>query len=117
MYRRDFVGGPTPLHKADELTEHCDGATIWLKREDLVHMGAHKINNTIGQALLAKKIGEPCIIAKMGAGQHGIATATICTKLGLDCTVYMDTVDCKRQKLNVFWMNTLGAKVVLVHNG
>jgi len=117
VYRRDFVGGPTPLHKADRLTEFCGGATIWLKREDLAHTGAHKINNAIGQALLAKRIGKPRIIAETGAGQHGVATATICAKLGLDCTVYMGAVDVERQKLNVFRMNTLGAKVVPVKEG
>lgn len=116
-YRRDFVGGPTPLHKAERLTEFAGGATIWLKREDLAHTGAHKINNAIGQALLAKRIGKPRIIAETGAGQHGVATATICAKLGLDCTVYMGAVDCERQKLNVFRMNTLGAKVVPVEDG
>lgn len=116
-YRRDFVGGPTPLHKADRLTEYAGGATIWLKREDLAHTGAHKINNAIGQALLAKRMGKPRIIAETGAGQHGVATATICAKLGLDCTVYMGAVDCERQKLNVFRMNTLGAKVVPVQDG
>ena len=116
-YRRDFVGGPTPLHRADRLTEMAGGATIWLKREDLAHTGAHKINNAIGQALLAKRIGKPRIIAETGAGQHGVATATICAKLGLDCTVYMGAVDCERQKLNVFRMNTLGAKVVPVSDG
>lgn len=117
VYRKDFVGGPTPLHLADRLTEMCGGAQIWLKREDLAHTGAHKINNAIGQALLAKKIGKPRIIAETGAGQHGVATATICAKLGLDCTVYMGAVDCERQKLNVFRMKTLGAKVVPVHDG
>ena len=117
VYRKDFVGGPTPLHLADRLTEMCGGAKIWLKREDLAHTGAHKINNAIGQALLAKKIGKPRIIAETGAGQHGVTTATICAKLGLDCTVYMGAVDCERQKLNVFRMNTLGAKVVPVHDG
>jgi len=116
-YRKDFVGGPTPLHKADRLTEFAGGATIWLKREDLAHTGAHKINNSIGQALLAKRIGKPRIIAETGAGQHGVATATICAKLGLDCTIYMGAVDCERQKLNVFRMNTLGAKVVPVQDG
>lgn len=116
-YRRDFVGGPTPLHKAERLTEYAGGATIWLKREDLAHTGAHKINNAIGQALLAKRIGKPRIIAETGAGQHGVATATVCAKLGLDCTVYMGAVDCERQKLNVFRMNTLGAKVVPVQDG
>ena len=117
VYRRDFVGGPTPLHKAERLTEMAGGATIWLKREDLAHTGAHKINNAIGQALLAKRIGKPRIIAETGAGQHGVATATVCAMLGLDCTVYMGAVDCERQKLNVFRMNTLGAKVVPVQAG
>jgi tryptophan synthase len=116
-YRKDFVGGPTPLHKAERLTELAGGATIWLKREDLAHTGAHKINNAIGQALLAKRIGKPRIIAETGAGQHGVATATVCAMLGLDCTIYMGAVDCERQKLNVFRMNTLGAKVVPVHEG
>jgi tryptophan synthase len=117
LYRRDFVGGPTPLHKAERLTELAGGATIWLKREDLAHTGAHKINNAIGQALLAKRLGKPRIIAETGAGQHGVATATVCAKLGLNCTVYMGAVDCERQKLNVFRMNTLGAKVVPVQEG
>lgn len=117
VYRRDFVGGPTPLHKADRLTDFAGGATIWLKREDLAHTGAHKINNAIGQALLAKRLGKPRIIAETGAGQHGVATATVCAKLGLECVVYMGAVDCERQKLNVFRMNTLGAKVVPVHEG
>jgi len=117
VYRRDFVGGPTPLHKADRLTEYAGGATIWLKREDLAHTGAHKINNAVGQALLAKRLGKPRIIAETGAGQHGVATATICAKLGLECIVYMGAVDCERQKLNVFRMNTLGAKVVPVQDG
>jgi tryptophan synthase len=117
VYRKDFIGGPTPLHKADRLTELAGGATIWLKREDLAHTGAHKINNAVGQALMAKRLGKPRIIAETGAGQHGVATATICAKLGLDCTVYMGAVDCERQKLNVFRMNTLGAKVVPVQDG
>merc|ERR1712125_114368 len=94
-----------------------DGANIWLKREDLAHTGAHKINNAIGQALLAKRIGKPRIIAETGAGQHGVATATVCAMLGLECIVYMGAVDCERQKLNVFRMNTLGAKVVPVEAG
>lgn len=117
VYRKDFVGGPTPLHLAERLTDMCGGAKIWLKREDLAHTGAHKINNAIGQCLLAKRIGKPRIIAETGAGQHGVATATICAKLGMDCTVYMGAVDCERQKLNVFRMNTLGAKVVPVQEG
>merc|ERR1712238_225291 len=116
-HRRDFVGGPTPLHLAPRLTELAGGAKIWLKREDLAHTGAHKINNAIGQAILAKTIGKPHIIAETGAGQHGVATATVCAMLGLDCTVYMGAVDCERQKLNVFRMNTLGAKVIPVEVG
>lgn len=116
-YRKDFVGGPTPLHKAERLTELAGGANIWLKREDLAHTGAHKINNAIGQALLARRLGKPRIIAETGAGQHGVATATVCAMLGLDCTVYMGAVDCERQKLNVFRMNMLGAKVVPVQAG
>jgi len=117
MYRKDFVGGPTPLHLAKRLTEYAGGAKIWLKREDLAHTGAHKINNAIGQALLAKRIGKPRIIAETGAGQHGVATATVCAMLGMECIVYMGAVDCERQKLNVFRMNTLGAKVVPVEDG
>merc|ERR1712070_1065863 len=117
VYRKDFVGGPTPLHLAKRLTEYAGGANIWLKREDLAHTGAHKINNAIGQALLAKRIGKPRIIAETGAGQHGVATATVCAMLGMECIVYMGAVDCERQKLNVFRMNTLGAKVVPVEDG
>jgi len=117
LYRKDFVGGPTPLHLAKRLTELCGGANIWLKREDLAHTGAHKINNAIGQALLAKRIGKKRIIAETGAGQHGVATATVCAMLGLECIVYMGAVDVERQKLNVFRMNTLGATVVPVHDG
>jgi len=117
VLRREFVGGPTPLQRADRLTELVGGATIWLKREDLAHTGSHKINNAIGQALLAKRLGKPRIIAETGAGQHGVATATVCAKFGLDCTVYMGAVDCERQKLNVFRMNTLGTKVVPVQEG
>ena len=117
MYRKDFVGGPTPVHLAKRLTEMGGGANIWLKREDLAHTGAHKINNAIGQALLAQRIGKKRIIAETGAGQHGVATATVCAMLGLECIVYMGAVDCERQKLNVFRMNTLGAKVVPVQEG
>ena len=116
-FREDFVGGPTPLHMAKRLTELAGGANIWLKREDLAHTGAHKINNAIGQALLAQRIGKKRIIAETGAGQHGVATATVCAMLGLECIVYMGAVDCERQKLNVFRMNTLGAKVVPVQDG
>merc|ERR1712194_400713 len=117
-YRKEFVGGPTPVHLAKRLTGmNPDGANIWLKREDLAHTGAHKINNAIGQALLAKRIGKPRIIAETGAGQHGVATATVRAMLGLECVVYMGAVDCERQKLNVFRMSTLGAKVVPVQDG
>jgi len=116
-YRREFVGGPTPLHIAKRLTEYAGGANIWLKREDLAHTGAHKINNAIGQALLAIRIGKSRIIAETGAGQHGVATATVCAMLGLECIVYMGAVDCERQKLNVFRMKTLGATVVPVKTG
>merc|ERR1719277_295309 len=115
--RTEFVGGPTPLYFAKNLTEKLGGAQLWFKREELAHTGAHKINNSLGQALLAKRLGKPRIIAETGAGQHGVATATVCAMLGLDCTVYMGAVDCERQKLNVFRMNTLGAKVVPVEVG
>jgi tryptophan synthase len=116
-YRKEFVGGPTPLHLAPRLTEFAGGANIWLKREDLAHTGAHKINNAIGQALMAKALGKERIIAETGAGQHGVATATVCAMLGLECIVYMGEVDTERQKLNVFRMNTLGATVIPVKNG
>jgi tryptophan synthase len=115
--RREFIGGPTPIYHAKNLTEKCGGAQIWFKREELAHTGAHKINNSIGQALLAKKIGKKRIIAETGAGQHGVATATACALLGLDCTVYMGAVDTVRQALNVFRMKMMGAKVVPVHSG
>eukprot|EP01121_Diplochlamys_sp_Union-15-3_P019237 TRINITY_DN71_c0_g1_i2.p1 TRINITY_DN71_c0_g1~~TRINITY_DN71_c0_g1_i2.p1 ORF type:complete len:640 (-),score=130.07 TRINITY_DN71_c0_g1_i2:188-2107(-) len=113
----DYIGRPTPLHKAHRTTEVCGGAQIWLKREDLCHTGAHKINNAVGQAILAKKIGKTEIIAETGAGQHGVATATICAKLGLKCTVYMGSDDIQRQALNVFRMQMLGATVVSVNCG
>jgi tryptophan synthase len=93
------------------------GANIWFKREELAHTGAHKINNAVGQALLAKRLGKRKIIAETGAGQHGVATAAVCAQLGLECTVYMGAVDCERQQLNVFRMNCLGAKVVPVQAG
>jgi tryptophan synthase len=117
FYRRQFVGGPTPLYRADRLSEAVGGATIWLKREELAHTGAHKINNAIGQALLAKRLGKTRIIAETGAGQHGVASATVCALLGLECVVYMGAVDCARQSLNVFRMNVLGAKCVPVRAG
>eukprot|EP00164_Ancoracysta_twista_P004437 GFYU01005989.1.p1 GENE.GFYU01005989.1~~GFYU01005989.1.p1 ORF type:complete len:398 (-),score=109.76 GFYU01005989.1:188-1381(-) len=114
---KHFIGRRTPLFYAERLTKKCGGAKIWIKREDLAHTGAHKINNAIGQALVAKRIGKNRIIAETGAGQHGVATATACALLGLDCTVYMGAEDTKRQSLNVFRMKTLGAKVIPVESG
>lgn len=112
-----YVGRPTPLTFAASLTAHCGGATIYLKREDLAHTGAHKINNTIGQALLTKRMGKKRVIAETGAGQHGVATATACAHFGLQCEVYMGTEDARRQALNVFRMELLGAKVIQVDSG
>jgi tryptophan synthase beta chain len=112
-----YVGRPTPLYFAQRLSETAGGARIWLKREDLLHTGAHKINNALGQALLARRMGKRRIIAETGAGQHGVATATVCARFGLDCTVYMGEEDMRRQELNVFRMRMLGAKVVAVTNG
>jgi tryptophan synthase beta chain len=114
---QNYVGRPTPLTFARRLTEKLGGAKIYLKREDLAHSGAHKINNAIGQALLAKRLGKQRIIAETGAGQHGVATATVCALLGLDCVIYMGTVDMARQQPNVFRMQLLGATVVAVENG
>jgi len=114
---RDFAGRPTPLFFAGRLTEHCGGARIYLKREDLLHTGAHKINNTIGQILLARRMGKRRIIAETGAGQHGVATATVCALFGLDCVVYMGAEDMRRQALNVFRMQLLGAEVRAVDSG
>ncbi|KAE8911480.1 Tryptophan synthase beta chain [Phytophthora fragariae] len=114
---RDYIGRPTPLYHAKRLTAHAKGAQIWLKREDLAHTGAHKINNALGQAVLAKRLGKTRIIAETGAGQHGVATATACALLGLDCVVYMGYVDTQRQSLNVFRMKMLGAKVIAVKSG
>ncbi|KAG5180854.1 tryptophan synthase [Tribonema minus] len=116
-YRKEYIGGPTVMYHAKRLSEQLGGAQIWLKREELAHTGAHKINNAVGQALLAKRIGKKRIIAETGAGQHGVATATVCALLGMECIVYMGEVDCERQKLNVFRMNMLGAKVVPVTSG
>jgi tryptophan synthase beta chain len=112
-----YVARPTPITFASHLTGHVGGAQIWLKREDLAHTGAHKINNTLGQALLAKRMGKQRIIAETGAGQHGVATATACAKLGLTCEVYMGSEDARRQALNVFRMELLGAKVNVVESG
>lgn len=117
QYQADYVGRPTPLYFAARLTEHFGGAKVYLKREDLAHTGAHKINNALGQVLLAKRMGKQRIIAETGAGQHGVATATACALLGLDCEVYMGTEDMERQALNVFRMRLLGAKVTAVPNG
>ena len=114
---KDYVGRPSPLYFAESLTKHLNGPKIWFKREDLNHTGAHKINNTVGQALLAKMLGKKRIIAETGAGQHGVATATICAKLGLECIVYMGAKDIERQELNVFKIETLGASIVPVHSG
>lgn len=114
---RDYVGRPSPLYFAKTLTEHLNGPKIWFKREDLNHTGAHKINNTVGQALLAKKLGKKRIIAETGAGQHGVATASVCAMLGLECIVYMGAKDVKRQELNVFKIETLGAEIVPVESG
>lgn len=112
-----YVGRPSPLYFAERLTEHCGGAQIWLKREDLNHTGAHKVNNTIGQALLAKFMGKKKVIAETGAGQHGVATATVAARFGLECKVFMGAVDVERQKLNVFRMKLLGAEVEAVTSG
>ncbi|WP_367606549.1 tryptophan synthase subunit beta [Legionella sp. W05-934-2] len=114
---KDFVGRPTPLYHAQRLSQQIGGAQIYLKREDLCHTGAHKVNNTVGQALLAKRMGKKRIIAETGAGQHGVATATVAAKLGLECVVYMGEEDIKRQSPNVYRMKLLGAKVVPVTCG
>ncbi len=117
MLLRDYAGRPTPLYLARNLTTHAGGARIFLKREDLLHGGAHKINNTLGQALLAKRMGKERIIAETGAGQHGVATAMACAALGLKAEVYMGSEDVERQKLNVFRMKLLGAQVRPVESG
>jgi tryptophan synthase beta chain len=108
---KEFAGRPTELYFAERLTRHCGGAKIYLKREDLLHTGAHKINNAIGQALLARRMGKKRVIAETGAGQHGVATAAVCAKFGLECVVYMGAVDMERQALNVFRMRLMGAEV------
>jgi tryptophan synthase beta chain len=114
---KEFAGRPTELYFAERLTAHCGGAKIYFKREDLLHTGAHKINNTIGQALLARRMGKKRIIAETGAGQHGVATAAVCAKFGLECVVYMGAVDMERQALNVFRMRLMGAEVRSVEAG
>ncbi|MDB5847082.1 MAG: tryptophan synthase subunit beta, partial [Rhodoferax sp.] len=112
-----FVGRPSPVYHAARTSQEMGGAQIFLKREDLNHTGAHKINNVIGQAMLAKRMGKPRIIAETGAGQHGVATATICARYGLECIVYMGSEDVKRQSPNVYRMKLLGATVVPVESG
>ncbi len=108
---RNYCGRPTPLYFAKRLTEQCGGAKIYLKREDLLHTGAHKINNALGQGLLARRMGKQRIIAETGAGQHGVATATVCALFGLECVIYMGEEDMRRQELNVYRMRLLGAEV------
>ena len=114
---RNYAGRPTALYYAENLTRHCGGARIYLKREDLAHTGAHKINNALGQCLLAQRMGKQRIIAETGAGQHGVATATVCAMLGLQCIVYMGVEDTVRQALNVYRMRLLGAEVIAVESG
>jgi tryptophan synthase beta chain len=114
---KHFVGRPSPIYHAKRWSEHLDGAQIYLKREDLNHTGAHKINNTIGQALLAQRMGKPRVIAETGAGQHGVATATVAARYGMECVVYMGSEDVKRQASNVYRMKLLGATVVPVESG
>ncbi len=114
---RTYAGRPTPLYCAERLARTLGGARLWLKREDLLHTGAHKINNSLGQALLARRMGKHRIIAETGAGQHGVATATVCALFGLECVVYMGTEDMRRQRLNVFRMRMLGARVAPVEAG
>ena len=113
-YLREYAGRPTPLTFAERFTRHCGGAKVYLKREDLLHTGAHKINNTLGQALLARRMGKKRVIAETGAGQHGVATAAVAALFGFECAVYMGEEDIRRQALNVFRMRTLGARVVPV---
>ncbi|MFM1852248.1 MAG: tryptophan synthase subunit beta [Verrucomicrobiota bacterium] len=117
QHLKEFAGRPTELYFASRLTEHCGGAKIYLKREDLLHTGAHKINNAIGQAILAKRMGKKRVIAETGAGQHGVATAAVCAKFGLECVVYMGAHDMERQALNVFRMRLMGAEVRGVEAG
>jgi tryptophan synthase beta chain len=116
-YLKEFVGRPTPLYFAERLTRELGGAKIYLKREDLNHTGSHKLNNAIGQILVARRMGKTRIIAETGAGQHGVATATVAAMFGMKCVIYMGAVDCQRQELNVYRMKMLGAEVVPVHAG
>jgi len=114
---KHYVGRPSPIYHAKRWSEHFGGAQVYLKREDLNHTGAHKINNTVGQALLAKRMGKPRVIAETGAGQHGVATATIAARYGMKCVVYMGSEDIRRQAQNVYRMKLLGADVVPVESG
>src|ERR1700737_1393013 len=114
---RPYVGRPTPIYEASRFAEQVGSGPVWLKREDLAHTGAHKINNAIGQGLLAQRMGKKRIIAETGAGQHGVASATVCAMLGLECVVYMGEEDIQRQSLNVFRMKLLGAEVRSVTSG
>jgi tryptophan synthase beta chain len=116
-YLTHYVGRPSPLYFAERLTEHCGGAKIYFKRDELNHTGAHKVNNVLGQIMLARRMGKKRIIAETGAGQHGVATATLCARFGLQCIVYMGAVDVERQKPNVFRMQMLGAEVIPVQSG
>ncbi|HRZ86458.1 MAG TPA: tryptophan synthase subunit beta [bacterium] len=116
-YLREYVGRPTPLYHAERLSAMCGGAKIYLKREDLCHTGAHKINNTIGQTLITRRMGKKRVIAETGAGQHGVATAAAAALFGLECVIYMGAEDMRRQELNVFRMELMGAKVVRVESG
>jgi len=116
-YLKEYVGRPTPLYFCERLTQEMGGAKIYLKREDLCHTGAHKVNNTLGQALLARRMNKPRLIAETGAGQHGVATATMAARFSMSCEVFMGTEDIQRQSLNVFRMKLLGAKVTPVHSG
>jgi tryptophan synthase beta chain len=116
-YLRDYVGRPSPLYFAERMTDHCRGARIYFKREELNHTGAHKVNNVLGQIMLARRMGKKRIIAETGAGMHGVATATLCARFGLECVVYMGSVDVERQKPNVFRMQMLGAEVRPVVSG
>src|SRR6266542_3153692 len=117
FYLHEYAGRETPLYLAERLTEELGGAKIYLKREDLCHTGAHKVNNTIGQILLAKRLGKKKIVAETGAGQHGVATATVCALMGIECIVYMGKVDMERQRPNVERMRILGTKVVPALSG
>ncbi|WP_286916031.1 tryptophan synthase subunit beta, partial [Pseudomonas sp. UBA6276] len=116
-FQRDYIGRPNPLYFAERLTEHCGGAKIYFKREELNHTGAHKVNNCIGQVLLAKRMGKKRLIAETGAGMHGVATATVAARFGLPCVIYMGATDIERQQANVFRMKLLGAEIVPVTSG